>query len=167
MSRARNTQKGGQQIFEPLESYSVSNSQEWKAGGRLHFNHWTFAFSIFGETPVQSWPSPRCLGCSTLAHLFKCPGARIFYKEGSGLEPKIADFQSKEQVSIPNWSSLSLCSKRNEAKNRSIGISSNFCGRNRTRTCNLVLTGEVLDGLMSKSRTLHKLCFILILKYIG
>jgi hypothetical protein len=67
--------------------------------------------------------------CSTLPHLFKCPVARIFYKEGSGLEPKLADFHSKEPILIPNCSNFPLCSKHNDAKNRPIGTPSDFYGR--------------------------------------
>ena len=53
-------------------------------------------------------------------------------KLGIGLEPKYTYLLSKESISIPNWSNFPLCSKRKDDKNRSTGISSDFCGRKRT-----------------------------------
>ena len=54
-----------------------------------------------------------------------------------GLEPILADFQSKEPISIPNWSNFPLWGNLSEAKNCSTGTSSSSflsCGGNGTRT---------------------------------
>jgi len=63
---------------------------------------------------------------------FFTPEGKKLIKE-TGLEPELTAFQLKELISIPNCSNFPLCSKPNDAKNRSIGISSDFCGRYWTK----------------------------------
>jgi hypothetical protein len=46
------------------------------------------------------------------------------------LDQKSTDFQSKELIFIPIFSSLPLCLKRNDTKNHSTGMSSNSFSSN-------------------------------------
>ena len=59
------------------------------------------------------------------------------------------DIEFRWSISIPNCSNFPLCSKRNDAKNRSIGVSSDFCGRYWTYL-------EPLPSLKIGKNTVHK-----------